>query len=789
MSSPASFDAPAARDVDALLKAGVSHFHHERWGEALVALDKVVVLGRATPQVHNYRARAFEALNRNEEALRCLDDALSIDPHNLADRRNRAVMLTKLQRLDEAIAGYEALLATRPDDVDVLVRLSLTLNQADRREEALDVITRAVGLKPDAPDVLNARVIVLDNLGRYTDALNDLDRMLAIAPNHIDAINNAGMILARMGRFKDALACYDRSLNVKPDQPQARYNRSLVRLSLGDWIRGFKEFESRWTTAPLNKTRLSGLGSLWLGGDEDLNGKKLLLYHEQGYGDTLQCVRYIPLLAERGARVALAVPAPLATLMRSLKGVSTVLTGVEGFPTHDLQAPLMSLMLAFRTTPDTVPAQIPYLAADAQKVVEWKSRLSTSGNPRIGVAWSGRRYAPINYPRDIALAALRPLFALDAQFVSLQKDIADSDREVLAQLPNLHRFEAQLGDFADTAALIEALDLVITVDTAIAHLAGALGKPVWLLNRFAACWRWLQEGGHSVWYPTLRQFRQSSAGNWTPVIAQIRAAAEEFLRTGNTRIAGSDSPTGTARPASRRQIRARPKIRFVTATRLSKGEFFKSTPLGRSLPNYREFPKRQIIEARVFPNNSEGLSSIYNTAIEEARTDPAILIFIHDDVYLSDYYWAEHLHEALEHFDIVGLAGNRRRVPRQASWMYLDEEFTRDIHENLSGVLGHGDPFPNLRQLSVYGEPGQEVKLLDGVMLAVRSRTLIERDLRFDPRFRFHFYDMDFCRQAEIRNMRMGTWAISVVHASAGALGVTDWRLAYRSYLDKYGEA
>jgi tetratricopeptide (TPR) repeat protein len=788
MSSPASFDASAARDADALLSAGVSHFQGKRWRDALVALDRVVVLGRGTPQVHNYRARAFEALDRNEEALRCLDEALSIDPHNLADRRNRAVMLTKLQRLDEAIAGYQELLATRPDDVDVLVRLSLTLNQAGRREEALGVVRRAVELKPDAPDVLNARVIVLDNLGRYADALNDLDRMLAIEPNHLDAINNAGMILARMGRFKDALACYDRSLNIKPDQPQARYNRSLVRLSLGDWIRGFKEFESRWTTAPLNKTRLSGLGPLWLGGDEDLSGKRVLLYHEQGYGDTLQCVRYIPLLAERGARVALAVPPPLAPLMRSVKGVSAVLTGVEGFPAHDLQAPLMSLMLAFRTTPDTVPAQVPYLSADAQKVAGWKSRLRASGKRRIGIAWSGRRYAPVNYPRDLGFAALRPILSLNAQFVSLQKEIPESDRDVLAQLTNLQRFEAELGDFADTAALIEALDLIITVDTAIAHLAGALGKPIWLLNRFAACWRWLQEGSHSVWYPTLRQFRQTNVGDWTPVVTQVRSAAEEFLRTGNTLIAESDVPSSTARSGIQRQASSRPKIRFVTATRLSKGEFFKSTPLGRSLPNYREFPKHQVIEVRVFPNNSEGLSTIYNTAIEEAGSDPAILIFIHDDVYLSDYYWAEHLHEALEHFDIVGLAGNRRRVPRQASWMYLDEEFTRDNYDNLSGVLGHGDPFPNLRQLSVYGEPGQEVKLLDGVMLAVRSHTLVERDLRFDPRFRFHFYDMDFCRQAEIRNIRMGTWAISVVHASAGALGVEDWRSAYRSYLTKYGE-
>ena len=232
----------------------------------------------------------------------------------------------------------------------------------------------------------------------------------------------------------------------------------------------------------------------------------------------------------------------------------------------------------------------------------------------------------------------------------------------------------------------------------------------------------------------------------------------------------------------------RAKIRFVSATRLSNDQFFAKAALGRSLPIYRTFPKRQHIELRLFANNKEGLPAIYNIAIEESKSDPAILIFIHDDVFLSDYYWAEHLLDALTHFDLVGLAGNRRRVPRQASWMYLDDQFTRDNYDNLSGVLGHGDPFPNLKQLSVYGEPGLEVKLLDGVMMAVRSETLIEKNLRFDSRFKFHFYDMDFCRQAEAKGVRMGTWAISLVHASAGMLGVEPWRAGYRDYLAKYGE-
>jgi tetratricopeptide (TPR) repeat protein len=782
-------DVAAAQDLDALKHRGVGLFETKAWQEALSCFKALAIARPESAEIQNYCARILENLDRREEALQCLDRALAINPKDVADLRNRAVVLTKLGRYADALVDYERTLALKPDDPDLLVRRAMALNQIDRREEALEDVNRAVALRPNVPDVLNSRVIILDNLGRYTDALTDIDRMLSLQPGHLDAINNSGMVLARMGRFREALACYNRSLSIKIDQPQAHYNRSLIRLSLGDWIRGFQEFESRWNTAPLNKVRLTGLGPLWLGGDEDLNHKTILLYHEQGYGDTLQCVRYAPLLAERGARIILAVPPALASLMLSVPGVANVIAGAHPLPSHDYQCPLMSLPLAFRTTPDTIPAPIPYLTADKSLVEAWNERLGPRKKIRIGLAWGGRRYAPINYPRDVALAALRPLLMLDADFVSLQKDLSRPDQASLDELPQVRQFGEALKDFADTAALIENLDLVIAVDSAVAHLAGAMGKPVWLMNRYASCWRWLQEGDDSLWYPTMRQFRQTTVGDWTSVIARISDAAQKLLDQPRKPDPDSTKPPPAASHLFRQPTNGtKSKIRFVSATRLSNEQFFATAALGRSLPIYRTFPKRQHIELRLFANNKEGLPSIYNIAIEEARSDPAILVFIHDDVFLSDYYWAEHLTEALSHFDLVGLAGNRRRVPRQASWMYLDDHFTRDNYDNLSGVLGHGNPFPDLRQLSVYGEPGQEVKLLDGVMLAIRSDTLIAKDLRFDPRFKFDFYDMDFCRQAEMKNIRMGTWAISLVHASAGALGVDSWRAAYRDYLDKYDE-
>ncbi|HUK35547.1 MAG TPA: glycosyltransferase [Vicinamibacterales bacterium] len=251
------------------------------------------------------------------------------------------------------------------------------------------------------------------------------------------------------------------------------------------------------------------------------------------------------------------------------------------------------------------------------------------------------------------------------------------------------------------------------------------------------------------------------------------------------------SPTNVSAdvaPSSAPQHSAPEKIRFVCATRLSAEAFFSTAPLGRSLPFYRTFPKGNVIELRLFQQNSAGLPTVYNTAIAEASADPAILVFVHDDVYLSDFYWAQHLLDGLRNFDVIGLAGNRRRVRAQASWMYLDGSFRRDSDENLSGILGHGKGFPDLIELSVYGPPGQEVKLLDGVLLAVRSAALAQTHLQFDPQFRFHFYDMDFCRQAEMRGLRMGTCAMSLVHGSAGRLGVEEWREAYRRYLTKYGE-
>jgi tetratricopeptide (TPR) repeat protein len=791
MNAAVSLMSPSGRSPRA---RGIRFFNEHAWDRALTHIDEALQETPGDAELHNYRARALDAVGRPEDALQAIEQAIAINPDNVADLRNRALLLRRLGRLSDALTALEMLLARAPDDIDALVKRVHTLSELERREEAL---TEAEGLllrHPDNSLALNARGMVLERLGRYPEALANFERMLAIRPSDVDAINNRGMIQARLGLWADALASYNRSLSIEPNQPQACYNRSLVRLSLGDWKRGLQEFEGRWKTRPLNRMRLRLPSPQWLG-KQNLKGKVLFVYHEQGYGDTLQCARYIPRLVRLGAKVIFAVPPALRGLMETLEGDSAVISLGGDVPAHDFHCPLMSLLKAFGTTPQTIPAAEAYLRPDADKVLEWRRGFGPRRRPRIGLVWRGRCYPPVNYPRDIPLPALRSLFNLEADFVSLQTEVTDADCELLAGMRNVDaRSAVGIEDFVDTAALLECLDLVVCVDTAVAHLAGALGKPIWLMNRYASCWRWGQQGTGTPWYPSMRIFRQATVGDWTSVVADVRAAAERFVQA-------QRQPAGTELPAQARDSNPSPErppattgtpgarretFRFVCATRLAAEEFLAKSPLGRSLSLYRAFPKGQRIELRLFKENTEGLSSVYNIAIEESREDPAILVFIHDDVHLSDYYWADHLLQGLSKFDIVGIAGNRRRAPRQASWMYLDDKFRRDDDENLSGVLGHGEGFPNLKQLSIYGEPCQECKLLDGVLLAARSSTLIERDLQFDPRFKFDFYDLDFCRQAEQRGLRMGTWALSVIHASAGKLGSKAWRASYRDYLEKY---
>jgi len=523
-----SFASTRASESKHLLHEGILHFRRGDWVQALRCFDRLLENSPDSSELLNYRARALEGAGRLSEALETIEHALAVSPRDFTEIRNRAILLTKLGRLTEALNAFDRALQMRAEDPEILAERAYVLLQLGVPSDALASADQAMRYDAEHVSAGRARALALEMLGREQEAQAAFAWVLKRQPKDARALNDYGRLLVRAGCFLEALASYDQSLALNPNDETILYNRCMARLSSGDWDRGLREFEIRWKIAPAEARQILNLGRLWLG-EEDLQGKTVLLHHEMGYGDTLQFARYVPLVVARGAHVLLAVPAALKSLMRTLPGSPEILSTGNVVPPRDFLCPLMSLPLAFRTVPETIPSEAPYLWADPTKVTDWRCRLGSTARVRIGFAWCGRRQEPINHARDMPLDRLRPLFELRAEFISLQKECSADDETVLAALPHVRRFEGALHDFSDTAALIQALDLVITVDSAIAHLAGALGKPVWLMNRFASCWRWLQVGTATRWYPSMRIFRQSPRAQWGEVVDAVCEAARGFI--------------------------------------------------------------------------------------------------------------------------------------------------------------------------------------------------------------------------------------------------------------------
>jgi hypothetical protein len=296
----------------------------------------------------------------------------------------------------------------------------------------------------------------------------------------------------------------------------------------GDFKHGFAEYEWRWESEQLRANKRNFPQPLWRG-QESVAGKTVLLHAEQGMGDTIQFCRYAPLLAERGARVILEVQKPLRELLSTLAGVAQVVSAGDPLPDFDMHCPLLSLPLAFETEPAAIPAATPYLSASPQLLKDWERRLGPHDRPRVGLVWSGSTFLKNDRNRSIALSALLPLLDIDATFISLQKDVRAKDAVTLQDRTDIRDVRDELKDFTDTAALVSHLDLVISVDTSVGHLAGALAKPVWMLLPYVPDWRWQLDRDDSPWYPTARLFRQDEARSWQGVVARVHAALQEFV--------------------------------------------------------------------------------------------------------------------------------------------------------------------------------------------------------------------------------------------------------------------
>ena len=508
--------------AEALLNHGNVLNALNRHEEALASYDQALAIKPRYAEALNNRGSALGRLTRHEEALTSYERALKIKPDYAEALYNQGNALRTLNRDEDALNSYERALAIRPDHAKAHNNRGNALHKLGRHQEALTSYERALALQPDFVEALSNRGSVLQILGRLEEALASQARALALKPDYAEALYNQGNALVMLGRHREALASYGRALAIKPDHAEAQWNQGLARLRLGDFRAGWKQYEWRWQRPDGVKSQRSFAQPVWTG-QQSLQGKTILLHAEQGLGDTIQFVRYAALVARRGAKVILEVQRTLKLLLARVEGIAGIVGRGEELPAFDLHCPLLSLPLAFGTELSTIPASVPYLTAADDRIETWSARLPPRKGLRVGIAWSGNSKHKDDRNRSIALARLAPLFdAPGVQFVSLQKDARDGEAEALRDIPGLLDLGPELKDFADTAALISLIDLVISVDTSTAHLAGAMGKPVCVLLPFSPDWRWLLEREDSPWYPTARLFRQPMIGDWESVIGRMR---------------------------------------------------------------------------------------------------------------------------------------------------------------------------------------------------------------------------------------------------------------------------
>ena len=501
-----------------------------RLDEALARYDRALGALPDYPEAHCNRGAVLYELQRPQDALASYDRALALNPRYAEAMANRGIALQALRRFAEALASYDGALELGLAHAELHYNRGNVLSALKRFTEALASFDHVLTMWPERADVHCSRAVALCELNRFEDALAAFDRALALQPDLPEAHSNRGVALHATMRLDEAFAGFERAIALRQDFAHAHYSEGLSRLLTGDLARGWQKFEWRWRVElPECKPR-NFAQPQWLG-TEAVAGKTVLLHADHGFGDAIQFCRYAPLVAARGARVILEVQEPLRELMGTLAGVAQVVARGDPLPDFDLHCPLLSLPLAFRTELKTIPAVTPYLGAAAAAAARWRTRLDPRQRPRIGLAWCGNPNHDNDRQRSIALNAMLPLLAgIDATFVSLQRDLRPGDADLLQDCPDLVHFGEELKDFAETAALIANLDLVISVDTSVAHLAGALAKPVWIMLPFVPEWRWLLDRQDSPWYPTARLFRQDDSRSWTGVIAGVRAALRETPR-------------------------------------------------------------------------------------------------------------------------------------------------------------------------------------------------------------------------------------------------------------------
>jgi tetratricopeptide (TPR) repeat protein len=478
------------------------------------------------------RAVDQQVRGRFEDALPLYDAALRLDPSLPAAHCNRAIVLQSLNRLDEALSGYDRAIELEPHNADAYFNRATVLDRLDRIAEAIQCYDHAIALKPGHIEALTNQGNALRKLDRPAESLQNFNKVIELSPELADAYLNRANALMDLKQLQEALQSFDKAIALKPNNFEALYGKSTCTLLSGDWETGWRVYE--WRKKWAASAGLHRYPDVEWTGHESLEGKTFLIHAEQGLGDTVQFCRYALLAEERGARVTLAVQEPLVRLLKNLAPVIEIEKLGASFASFEHQIALLSMPLAFETTPGVCPAKVPYLRAEPDKIAKWRERIGSEGF-KIGICWQGRKQSKIDVGRSFPVRHFEVIAKLpNVRLISLQKD---AGVEQLRDLPRGMKvetlgedFDAGPDAFVDTAAVVECVDLVITSDTAVAHLAGALACPTCVVLKYVPDWRWLLDRSDSPWYPTLRLFRQPAPGDWPSVFAAIRAELVEQIR-------------------------------------------------------------------------------------------------------------------------------------------------------------------------------------------------------------------------------------------------------------------
>ena len=515
--------------VKGILQKAMSLHNSGDLASAARAYQQILSLAPNHFDATHLLAVVMAQLGNQKRARELFTSALALHPGHAEVHFNKGTMEKAAGKLAAAVSDFSRAIEAAPDHAGALNNRSLTLQAMHRFDEAFSDSDRLTDLASGDPTVWNNRATLLHDMMRLDEALACFNKAIRLKPDYVEALNNRGNVLKDLHRFDKAIADYDSASAINPDFAGAHFNKSIALLLLGDYENGWRLWEWRWQQPRLTSPKRNFEQPLWLG-DSDIAGRTILLHSEQGLGDTIQSIRYVSMVSDLGARVVVEAPASLHPLLAALPGIDQ-LVGKDGtLPAFDLHCPLMSLPLAFGTTVETIPASTPYLTISPDMVALWSKRLGTSVKPRVALAWRGNPKNSYDHSRSARLADISPYLSPRFDWLCLHHDLTDPERELAASIDHLKTpLDGDTG-FEDAVALCAISDLVVTVDTSFAHIAGALARTSLTMLPFTPDWRWMMDRSDSPWYPAMTLFRQDKARDWGQVMQDV--AAELHRRFG-----------------------------------------------------------------------------------------------------------------------------------------------------------------------------------------------------------------------------------------------------------------